>query len=95
MNKRNKSKQNMMKDFWSTGSVTVESPKATAFSNSGTSCFKLHCGISQSVRETVHYSKPYARKNTSTNKPTTLAFMPPANKVQKDKNTLKTPEMML
>ena len=67
----------------------------TALPKSDTSCFKLPCDISQ-FWETVLLSKPYARKKHLIKQAfLSLAFMPPANKVQKQlkinqlKNTTK------
>ena len=61
------SQQITMKDFWSFGLASIKPQRATAFSKSGTSCFKLPCDISQPVlRDSfLIHSKPYTRKKTS------------------------------
>ena len=79
----------MMKDFWNTGLASVKSPKATAFAKSGISSLKLPCDISQPVlRDNSLILKTICKKETShQTRLSTLAFMPPANKVQKINKT--------
>ena len=66
-------------------------PKAAAFSR--VAQVVLSCPVtSASSERQFSYSKPYARKNISPNRFSTLAFMSPANKIQKYKaNQLKAP----
>ena len=57
-------------------------PKATA--SSRVAQVVLSCPVtSASSERQFSYSKPYARKNISPNRFSTLAFMSPANKIQK------------
>ena len=57
-------------------------PKAAAFSR--VAQVALSCPVtSASSERQFSYSKPYARKNISSNRFSTLAFMSPANKIQK------------
>ena len=57
-------------------------PKAAAFSR--VTQVVLSCPVtSASSERQFSYSKPYARKNISPNRFSTLAFMSPANKIQK------------
>ena len=65
--------------YWSSLSKI---PKVAAFSR--VAQVVLSCPVtSASSERQFSYSKPYARKNISPNRFSTLAFMSPANKIQK------------